>query len=221
MSKNKTHASELGEVNGLAILLVVAVFIIVAVSGVAVWAWLGRNEAQSNLDAKINVAVAEARKQQVNEDNKEFAEREKVPYRQFVGPSELGRVQFDYPKTWSVYIDKAGSNGNFEAYFHPLTVQPVNSDTADALRLSVLPRDYDEVVRSYESKVKSGALRSEPVNIQGFPGLKLQGSFAKEAPEAVLIIFKIRDKTLQISSESPEYFPDFENIVLKSLNYND
>ncbi|MBL8159791.1 hypothetical protein JNJ66_05000 [Candidatus Saccharibacteria bacterium] len=221
MSKNKEFSNQQGEVNGLAILLIVAVFLLLAVSGFAVWAFMQKTEAQSNLNAKIKAAQDEARREQIKEDNKDFAEREKEPYRDFTGPKDLGAVKFKYPKTWSVYVDKGGANGTYEAYFQPLTVTPLSEKKPRALRLSITPRGYDEVVKGYESKVKSGDLRSSPVTIEGFNGLKLEGSFSKEVPEATMIIFKIRDKTMMISSESPEFFRDFNDIILKNLKYNE
>ncbi len=227
MSKNEKHslnvseASRLdeGAVNGLAILLAVSVFIIIGVSGAAVWLFTQKNEAQSNLDAKVSTAVEAAKTDQIAKDNKDFAEREKQPNRQFVGPADLGGVRFDYPKTWSVYVDKDGANGFYEAYFSPLIVQPLAAKVPRALRLSITPRDYDEVVKGYESKVKNGSLRSSPVTVGGFNGLKLEGSFTNDIPQAAMIIFKVRDKTMLVSAEAPEYFSDFNNIVLNSLRY--
>lgn len=220
MSEQNIRFNQRGEINGLAIILIVVIFLLVGVSGFAVWAVIQKDNAESNLSDKVQAAVDAGKKDQIAADNKDYAEREKQPYRQFVGPDDLGAVQFSYPKTWSAYVDKSGSSGIYEAYFYPIVVPPISSKTPNALRLSVTPRSYDEVVKSYEGKVKSGDLRSSPVTVQGFNGLKLEGNFTKETPNAVLIIFKIRDKTMLISSESPQYFSDFNNVVLTSLRFN-
>ena len=74
----------------------------------------------------MNLAVAEAKKEQATLDEDKFAQREKEPNRQFVGPDDYGRLTFDYPKTWSVYVARDTSRGGtYEAYLNPITVPPV------------------------------------------------------------------------------------------------
>jgi hypothetical protein len=38
-------------------------------------------------------------------------EREKYPYKTFSGPEDYGKLTFEYPKTWSVYIAAAANKG--------------------------------------------------------------------------------------------------------------
>jgi hypothetical protein len=77
----------------------------------AVWGILNYTEQKTNVDCKIDVAVITAKKEQADSDEVKFSEREKEPNRQFVGPDDYGRLTFNYPKTWSVYVSKDAATG--------------------------------------------------------------------------------------------------------------
>lgn len=200
--------------------LILAVIFLLGVGGFGTWAYVNYVDQRDNTQAKVEASVATAKSQQQEEDTKAFAEREKEPYRQFVGPADLGRLELSYPKTWSVYISKNGQDGNFEAVFHPIQVHPLDERRPYALRAVVQPNSYESVINDFQSKVEEGELRSDAVTINGFNGVRLSGNFSQSVPNGTMVIFKVRDKTLSISSESPEFFPDFNNIILETLRFN-
>lgn len=214
---NKEQKRQEGAVSGLLIANVVLLLLVMAFGSVMIWALVNYNDQKSNVNAKVEVAVAEAKKIQSQEDDKKFAELEKAPYRQFVGPDDLGRVTFSYPKTWSVYIDKEGQS--YEAYLHPLTVHPVSSNRPYAARVSISDKTYDKSLAEYEGLVKKGDLKSSPVTINGFTGNRLDGKFNKDV-EGSMVLFKVRDKTLRVYTESPTFRTDFNEIVLKTFSFN-
>lgn len=209
-----------GEINSLLVPLILVIIVALGLSGFGAWSYFNYTDARDNVQSKVEVAVAEAQKVQKEEDTKEFAEREKEPYRQFVGPAELGRVEFSYPKTWSVYIDENGEGGNFNAIFHPIIVHSLDENRPYALRVVVEPRSYESQISSYQGEVENGDLRSDAVTVNGFNGVRLSGNFSRDVPNGTMVLFKIRDKTLSISSEAPEFFSDFNNIVLETLRFN-
>lgn len=184
-----------------------------------IWAYVNYNDQKNNVDQKISAAVASAKKEQTEVDQKEFLEREKEPYRPFVGPDDLGRPAFNYPKTWSVYIGADTRGREFQAYFQPITVPATNSGTPYALRVSVESRAYEDYLKGYETAVKKGDLKSSPIAIQGMNGTRLDGNFSKTV-RGSMVIFKVRDKTLRVYTESETFQPDFDNIILKSLTFN-
>lgn len=214
---NKNDERQKGAINGLAILTVVLLLLVMAFGSVMIWALVNYNDQKSNVDAKISKEVAIATKAQSEEDEKKFAERQKDPYRDFVGPTDLGRVTFNYPKTWSVYIDKEGQI--YEAYLHPITVHPVSSKRPYALRVSISNKTYDRSLAEFESLVKKGELKSSPVTVNGFTGNRLDGVFPGDI-EGSMVLFKVRDKTLRVYTESPSFRDDFNNIILESFSFN-
>src|SRR6266536_4777529 len=109
---------QLGIVNPLIIFSSVLALFVIVFGGLAVWAYTNYSDQKNNVDAKVATAVADAKKQQSDSDQTKYLEQEKQPYRQFKGPAELGGVTFDYPKTWSVYLDKSTSD-QLEAYLQP------------------------------------------------------------------------------------------------------
>jgi hypothetical protein len=211
--------SEAGAVSGSLLAIIGLAVLVLAVGGLAIWAYLSYNEQKSNVDGKISLAVAEAKNEQATLDEDKFAQREKEPNRQFVGPDDYGRLTFDYPKTWSVYVAKDVSRGgSYEAYLNPITVPPVSQVQQFGLRVAIEERDYDQVISSYEALVKKGDLRSSAVSANGNNGTRLDGSFTKDIRGSA-VIFKVRDKTVTVRTDADTFKPDFENIV-KTINFN-
>jgi hypothetical protein len=213
------HKHERGEVNGSLIAIIGLIVLVLAAGSAAIWAYVNYNEQKTNVDGKIDLAVAKAKKDQGDTDEVKFAEREKEPNRQFVGPDDYGRVTFDYPKTWSVYVAKDGSQGgNYEAYLNPITVPPVSPTQQFSLRVVIEEKDYDQVVKLYQELVKKGDLRSSAVSANGNNGTRLDGSFSKDIRGSA-VIYKIRDKTVTVRTDADTFKPDFENLI-KTLNFN-
>jgi hypothetical protein len=211
--------SERGAVNPLLISTTIFAVFSIALAGFSVWSFSKYQDYKNNSDQKSAAAVKAANEKQATDLEKQFIEREKQPYTKFNGPDILGHVTFDYPKTWSVYIASDSSSGDYEAYLNPGIVPPVSTATPYALRVSIEGRDYDDVLKSYDSLVKKGTLKSTPVEVNGFTGIRLEGEFTKQRTGAQ-VVFKIRDKTLVIASDANTFLSDFNDVVIKSLDFN-
>jgi hypothetical protein len=217
---SKLFAPERGDVNPLLIISIVLTVLVLGLGSLSIWAYVNYTDQKNNVDQKISAAVADAKRVQGTEDEAKFAEREKQPTRQFVGPDDLGRVQVSYPKTWSVYVDKDGSAGsNYESYFSAGVVPPILSKTPYALRITVEKKTYETVLQGYQDLVKKGDLKSSPVTIQGQNGTRLDGNFSKDI-QGSMVLFKVRDKTLEVYTQSPTFRPDYDSIILPSLTFN-
>lgn len=215
----KYSSPEAGGANPLVISNILLAVLAVAFGSVMVWALINYNDQKVNVDSKIDHAVTDAKKVQIDEDEKKFLEREKAPYDQFVGPEDLGRITFNYPKTWSAYLGKATSSGELEAYLHPGVVPFVSVGQQYAVEVKVIRRSYELTLKSYEAIVKKGDLKSTPVVLNGFSGVRLDGKFSKEI-EGSMVVFKLRDKTLTVATDAATFRPDYDNIILKSLDFN-
>jgi len=218
----KTHnSSQAGAISGSMLAIIGLIILVLGSGSFAIWAYINYTDQKTNVDGKVALAVAEAKKVQGDEDEAKFAQREKEPNRQFVGPDDYGRLTFDYPKTWSVYEASdvnSGTGRTYNAYLNPITVPPISNDQQYALRVVIEQREYDEVVGSYENLVKKGELKSSSFSANGHSGARLDGNFTKDIRGSA-IIFKIRDKTVTLRTDANTFKPDFEKLI-KTVDFN-
>lgn len=197
---------------GLSILSVLAI-------AVAVWAFINYNEQKTDVDGKIDTAVAEAKKVLGDKLEADFAARDKEPNREFVGPDDYGRLTFNYPKTWSVYVNKeATQGGTYEAYLNPVSVPAVSTTQQYALRVTIEEKDYDKVIAGYSTLVKRGDLRSSSTSANGVNGTRIEGNFSKDIRGSA-VIYKIRDKTVTLRTDADTFKADF-NKLIKTIKFN-
>lgn len=214
--------------NGSVAMFVTIFVLVLALVSVAVfggWAYTGRQDYKNNSDQKADEAVAAAKKVQADELQKTFAEQEKQPVKTYKGPTTYGTVSFSYPKTWSGYVDEANSSEPINGYFYPNIVPGVQSKTAYALRLELVNTDYSSIVKQHDSQVKDGTAKASayvPPKMVGIanvqPGTRLDGALGRDITGSMVII-KVRDKTLQIYTQSNDYLKDFNETVLASLTF--
>jgi cytoskeletal protein RodZ len=211
--KQMKRSHEDGFSNSWMVATISLIVVAAILAGLAVWSFVNYNDQKNNVDIKVSSAVVSAKKTQADSDEAKFSQREKEPNRQFVGPDDYGRVTFDYPKTWSVYIDKDATDGDtYEAYLNPITVPPVSSAQQFALRVTIEQKDYDTAITNYDSLVKKGDLKSSSVTVGGAVGTRLDGKFSDDIRGSA-VIFKIRDKTLTIRTDADTFKSDFDKII--------
>lgn len=220
MPTMNARQKEYGAVSGNMIAMILLGLGIFLLAGVSIWLFLQYTEQKNNVDGIAAERVATEVKKQSDKDLKEFLEREKEPNREFVGPDDYGRLTFNFPKTWSTYVDKDGKKeGVFEAYLSPGFVPPVNNPSERyALRVVIENTDFDQVIKKYEPQVKKGDLRTSATSSNGQNGTRFDGNFSKDLRGAV-VIYKVRDKTVSIFTDADTFKPDFENII-KTIKFN-
>ncbi len=196
------------------LLLVIGLSLLSAIAiGIAVWSFINYNEQKTNVDGKIAEAVATAKKEQADLDEAKFAAREKEPNREFVGPDDYGRVTFNYPKTWSVYVNKdVAKGGTYEAYLNPVSVPAVTTTQQYALRVTIEEKDYDQVIANYGTLVRRGDLRTSATSANGVNSTRIDGSFSKDIRGSA-VIYKIRDKTLTLRTDADTFKADFDALI--------
>lgn len=199
------------------IILVVVSIVAVVFIGLFIWKYIEWDSVKTDVDGQINRAVALAVSENTTKLENDFVEREKYPYKSFMGPIDYGSVSFEYPKTWDVYIARDASNGgDFEAYFNPGEVQPVSATTINALRLTIRDAAFDNVTRTYDGLVRNGRLNVVTRNV----GSTIANVYTGELPNnihGVLAAFKLRDKTVLIQTDaelfSAEYYKLLDTIT--------
>lgn len=201
------------------ILLVFTTILTITFLGLFIWMFFQYNEASTDLEGKVELAVAEAENDIRTTLEKEFEEKEKYPYRTFAGPIDFGQLTFEYPKTWSVYVPNDASRGqDFHSYFNPGQVNVVADETIMSLRVSIINTLTEEVKEDYAKKVEDGEMTVSTtvvngVNVDVYTGLldsDLQG---------IVCLFKIRDKTAIIQTDAMLFKDDFYR-VLSTIRFN-
>lgn len=202
-----------GEIDGWMITAIGFIVLTIGAGALAVWGLLNYQEQKTNVDGKVDAAVSDARRDQSAIEWEKYAEEEKNPRREFVGPDDYGRLTFTYPKTWSVYVGRdISAGGDYLAYLNPQTVPPVNDKQQFALRVSILDKNYNTVVSGYDRLIKEGKLRSSTVTVNGENGVRIDGQFT-DAIRGSAVIFKIRDKTAVIRTDADTFKPDFDTLI--------
>jgi hypothetical protein len=209
------NTRESGAANILLISTVALGIVCAGLAVLSVWAYVNYTDQKTNVDGRVDSAVAVAKKSQADSDETKFAAREKEPMRQFTGPEDYGQLTFNYPKTWSVYVNKDSSTGGvFEAYLNPVSVPPVSNLSTQqyALRVTIESKDYDQVISSYQALVQKGNLKSSAVKANGDNGTRLDGNFNKDIRGSAVLL-KIRDKTLTVRTDADTFKPDFDALI--------
>ncbi len=214
------YTHERGAVSGLQVTVIGLAVLVLGLGSFGIWAFVNYQDAQSNVDSKIDVAVAEAKKDQADQDEQKFSDREKEPNKTFKGPDDYCGLTFNYPKTWSAYIANDIKNGgDYEAYLNPDVVPPVGaSDQQFAIRVLIQQKDYDDVTGQYQALVTKGDLKQSSTQSQGNQGLRLDGNFSKNIRGAG-VIYKCRDRTITIRTDADTFKPDFEKVI-QTIAYN-
>lgn len=217
--KLTTRRSEAGAISGATIAIIGLSVALLAAGWFGVWSFINYNDQKTDVDARVALAVAEAKKEQSEADEAKFEKERNALTRQFVGPEDYGRLSFNYPKSWSVFVENDASKGGvYKAYLHRDVVPAISDSQQYMLRVVIEEKGYDAVISQYESRVKRGDLKSSTASFNGHTGTRLDGNFTKNIRGAA-VIFKVRDKTVTLYTDADQYKPDFEAIV-KSTDFN-
>lgn len=209
--------------NLLLIPLIISVALLLGSIGFGAWAYMGMQDYKTNVQPKIDKAVAIAKQETETTKDKEFVEKEKNPLKTYQAGQTAGNLLIKYPKTWSAYIDEANKGSSIvNAYFHPNYVPPSDSGTDFALRVQVISQTYDQVLKQYEGKSRSGKVKisayKAPKLAEGAVGSRIDGEINAGQQDS-MVLFPLRDKTIIISTESAQFLNDFNTIVLANLTF--
>lgn len=216
--------------SGLIKTIVIVILALVSVTfiGLFIWMFLQYNEVQEDVDYKISLAVAEAKDEQGEQDRIRYENDIKYPLQTFSGPADYGQLTFEYPKTWNVYVESDAANGgDFLAYFNPGQVNTVSKDTINALRVSILDDSYEDVVSKYQRAVdaKDSNLAVQAVTIGNeekgiqVTANRYTGTIPNTDLSGYIVIFKIRDKTVIMQTDSVLFEADFD-ALLNTIVFN-
>jgi len=213
------------------VLAVVFGVLFIAAAAFGVWAYSGKTDYKNNTQAKIDAAVANNTKKVQAADAKQYAEQAKSPYKTLTGPSDYGSVQVSYPKTWGAYVDTTNSNTPINAYFHDDYVPAPSTSSQIAqvynLRIQIVSQPYSTQLQQYQSKLGTGEVTASAYSLPKVPkvaGTMLTGqivpnSSSQNPPTGTMVMLPLRNTTLEIWTESPNFLSDFNNIILPNITF--
>lgn len=219
----KTLADERGALNVLLIPVILLSLLFVGTAVFAVWAYGGRQDYKNNVDAKISQAVDANKKVVQAADARQYAEAAKQPLKTYTAPEQYGSVAVSYPKTWSGYVATASAGNVIDGYFEPGVVPDVQ-DTAStyALRVRILSQAYSQALTQFSAFVKQNKLTMTAYSLPKLPqigGMYLTGQITQQQ-KGTMVVLPLRDKTLEVWTESDAYLSDFKNYVLPNLTFS-
>ena len=199
--------------------IVIVVLALLAISFIALFFLKASdyNKLSQDFEDQVAASVAVRADARLTELEQEFDEKYKQPNTKFVGPEDYGRLEFDYPKTWSLYVASSARTGyNYEAYLNPGQVNSVSREEAYALKVEIVNESYDSVITRYKSNKD---LTSSSTTIGGTSAMIFSGTIPSTEFTGKMAIFKIRDKTVILTTFDAVYEQDFNSIV-KSVTFN-
>lgn len=207
------------------IIIAVLAVLLVAAAGFGAWAFMGKQDYKNQADKKIAAAVETAKTAQAAALQAQFDEKSKSPYKTFAGSATYGSISFNYPKSWSGYLETTSQP--ISAYFYPDIVPGTQSASLYALRVELVSDSYADVIDNFSASIASGSLSSAayiPPKLKGVAnvqiGSKLDGILNPENKSTgSMVVLKVRDKTLKVYTQSPDYIADFNDIILASLTF--
>mgnify|MGYP003349576784 CR=1 FL=1 len=109
MTRNK-HTHERGAISGLQVTVIGLAVLVLGLGSFGIWSFVSYQDAQSNVDSKIDVAVANGKKDQADEDEQKFRDVSKQPWDQgkFHQPRKFGAFPSRRPEFWleTVLVDE-------------------------------------------------------------------------------------------------------------------
>lgn len=195
------------------VFLILATLVALVFIGLYINKYVEWDNVRTDVDAQIDAAVAMAVADNTTKMEEDFAEREKYPYRNFMGPIDYGSLGFEYPQTWSVYVDKdASSGGDFAAYLNPTEVEPVSATTINALRVTIRDTSFDTVIRTYDNYVKNGRCQFSTREVNGVMANVYTGELTNNI-YGKLVVFKLRDKAVMLQTDADLFITEFDRLL--------
>lgn len=215
----KAKMSKEDKVNLIKLISLVSTSVLAIVFiGLFIWKNVEYIDIKDNMDSKIDVAVAEAKDEQAEQLEKEFANREKYPYKTFAGPADYGELTFQYPKTWNLYVAADAANGgDYEAYLNPGEISPISKSNINAVRIKIYDMSFEKVVADYQKELerKGSNLKADTITIDGTTASRYSGTLPNtDNLNGYIVIFKIRDKTVTLQTDSVLFESDFNALLL-------
>jgi hypothetical protein len=208
---------------------VILVLLAVALAGLAVYLYPQKEEAKARVEAEAAAAVDVAQKEQLALDQKAFDIEVAKTTRKFESARDFGAINFEYPETWSAYVDFDGTGkdtSTYAVYFNPGMVNPVDEDEiyTNAVVLSVKKGDFATASKAHEKGIKDGVVWQDSFALNNglinATGVRYSGNISAENKDktGTVIYFTLRDKLLALYNYGASA-AEFYDIIFKTMRW--
>lgn len=203
-----------GRISISIVLVILLGMMLAGVGALSIWLFGEYSTQKQTTEEQINAAVAEARNEQSKEDEEKYLELSKRPKLRLTAPDEVGRVTFEYPRNWDVYISEDGiESDEYTAFLNPGGVLPIEDETNRyALRVEVFRGKVDEFLSEYEDLLEEGTVKSSVVSSNGHDGTRLDGLLEEEI-RGSMVVYKVDDNVLAIRTDAETFTKDFDELI--------
>ena len=100
-------------------------------------------------------------------------------------------------------------------------MNPISSSTINALRVKIRDKNFESVAEEYQKYLtqKDAQLSVASVTVGGTSANRYTGTIPGTELSGVIVIFKIRDKTAILQTDSMLFLDDF-NKLLDTVQFN-
>lgn len=214
-----------GFINILLVPLILTSVLLVATMAFGFWAFSSRQDYKNNSDKKAAAAADESKKATQEADAARYFKEAKNPLKTYTGPAAFGSVTLQYPKTWSAYIAEARTTQSsmpVNGYYHPNIVpDTTNLENSFALRIQVVAQPYATVLAPFTSLAQEGKVAVQPFTLAKVPtvvGTRITGQIESNK-QGSMVVFPLRNLTLKVWTQSADFLPDFNDIILPNLSF--
>ena len=213
-------SNQQGNLNVLVLPLIALGVLFIAATAFAIWAYSSRQDYKNNVDQKISAANQKVKQQTQTEDQAKYFEESQRPNIAFQASETFGSLSFQHSKTWSTYINDQGATSNsLDVYLNPNAVLPINAQSSSsALRVKVVSQPYDSVIRQYANNQKVTVSAYKLPKVTSVVGSRVDGQ-VQPNKQGSMVVLPLRDKTLEIWTESNTYLNEFNNVILPSVTF--
>lgn len=208
--------------HALEILVIVIIYILgIAAIGGAIYFFMQYDAKNKQITSARNAMVVDAKEEQKQLDDQNYAKRKALTSKEFTGPSQYGSLTFKYPKEWNVYIaNESETSAEYEAYFHPDPIPPVKSNKSIyAFSFRIVNSSYEQTAQKFTSNNK---ISTVPFSSGPITGIIAQGKIKNDdAPNGRAVIIKVNDKSAILQTDDyTQYGNYFDSIIASLRNSN-
>ena len=219
MLMNMSRARQQGAASAALLVIMTVAFLASTVFGI--WAFMGMQENQQDVDAQIAEATEAAIELTEREKEAEFAAREKEPFRAYSASPVYGSLTFGFPKSWNVFVEEKSSGTLLDFYARPELIPGTGKNVKFALRVQIVDSSYEKEAAKLESGIEKGALTAVAYRASKVPqqlGILVRGEIGNDK-RGVFVLLPLRDKTFRFWTEAEEYIEDFD-AIMETVTFN-
>lgn len=215
----KQLQSDDGEVNLLLISTLLLGLSTVIFGILAIVSFANNQQAQNTVNQAKSQSYKLGQEAQKKTDNKEFALANQLPYREYKAPDLYGNFVIKFPKNWNAYVvEDQSSDTQVNLLLHPAAVKLDKSLKVNsyAFRALLINRPQAEIYQSqFQTAVKSGKLAQKSTTVSNIGATWIDGKFDGQH-NGIIVLVPVRDKTLELITDSHEYISEFTQILAQS-----